>query len=277
LGVKSALDFAGALVGEAVGVADQVATVARTGAEYAKPYAEAAAPVVEGALREGVRAATPLVKGGLSELQRSGVNVDGALKTVSDAATSAAPIVKGGLGVAAAAASAISERDPATLSTILGLGVVAFLSLPLLLPLLAGALRGYKGDVAPAKALDLLTQADALMVDLRKPAEIEKGSPAMPKGRAANLIQVPFDGIAKSLRSSVVDASSLEAESTARIIASLRKASKARPTILLDSSSSQAAAVARKLSALGFSAVYVSEGGLDGWARSGLAVDRTSA
>ena len=116
------------------------------------------------------------------------------------------------------------------------------------------------------------------MVDLRRPAEVEaKGVPAMPKGKGGSFVSVPFDTIGdRSLRSAVVSANNLEAESTARIIASLRKAAKSRPTIILDSNASQAAAVARKLSSLGFQA-YVAEGGLDGWARSGLAVQRTAA
>ena len=67
----------------------------------------------------------------------------------------------------------------------------------------------------------------------------------------------------------------VEAESTARIIAALKKVSKSKPIILLDSNASIAKAVARKLCNLGFRTVHIVEGGFDGrggWVSSGLSV-----
>ena len=67
----------------------------------------------------------------------------------------------------------------------------------------------------------------------------------------------------------------MEADSTARIIAALKKVSKGKPVVLLDANASLAKQVARKLSALGFGNVYVVEGGFDGrggWVSSGLTV-----
>ena len=72
----------------------------------------------------------------------------------------------------------------------------------------------------------------------------------------------------------------MEADSTARIIAALKKASKGKPVILLDSNASLAKQVARKLSALGFRAVHVVDGGFDGrggWVASGLSTVASSS
>lgn len=77
------------------------------------------------------------------------------------------------------------------------------------------------------------------------------------------------------LRSAINDPVAVEADSTARIIAALKKANKGKPIIMLDSNASIAKAVARKLSTLGFRAVYVVDGGFDGrggWVSSGLSV-----
>ncbi len=67
----------------------------------------------------------------------------------------------------------------------------------------------------------------------------------------------------------------MEADSTARIIAALKKASKGKPVIVLDANASLAKMVARKLCSLGFRSVYVVDGGFDGrggWVSSGLSV-----
>ena len=67
----------------------------------------------------------------------------------------------------------------------------------------------------------------------------------------------------------------MEADSTARIIAALKRANKSKPVILLDSNASIAKAVARKLCQLGFRSVHIVEGGFDGrggWVSSGLSV-----
>jgi hypothetical protein len=67
----------------------------------------------------------------------------------------------------------------------------------------------------------------------------------------------------------------VEADSTARIIAALKKVSKGKPVVILDANASLAKLVARKVAALGFRSVYVVDGGFDGrsgWVGSGLSV-----
>ena len=84
----------------------------------------------------------------------------------------------------------------------------------------------------------------------------------------------------RALRAAINDPVAVEAESTARIIAALKKANKGKPIILLDSNASIAKAVARKLCSLGFRTVHIVEGGFDGrggWVSSGLAVSAVSS
>ncbi len=113
-------------------------------------------------------------------------------------------------------------------------------------------------------------------MDIRKASELEaKGLPVLPKGQVAKLARVEFDVIDdRALRSAMNDPLAVEADSTARIIANLKKANKGKPVILLDANASLAKVVARKLSALGFRRVHVVDGGFDGrggWVSAGLA------
>lgn len=65
----------------------------------------------------------------------------------------------------------------------------------------------------------------------------------------------------------------VEAESTALIISQLKRVSKGKPVIIIDSNHSVAKLVAKKLSGLGFGQVYTVYGGFDGrggWVSSGL-------
>ena len=261
-------------------MADEVVGGARVAAEFIKPYVDAATPVVASAAKESVRIATPLVEGGLrsaaKQLQGSGVDVDGALKSAAAAAKATAPVAQEAASAVSGAVSSLLQGDPATLSSAVGAAALALLLTPLLVPLLAGLLRGYAADLTPAQTLDLLSQGDALLVDIRKTSELEaKGVPVLPRGQAGKLARVEFDSISdRALRSAMSDPQAVEADSTARIIADLKKASKGKPLILMDANASLAKLVARKLAALGFRKVYVIEGGFEGrggWVSAGLA------
>ena len=76
------------------------------------------------------------------------------------------------------------------------------------------------------------------------------------------------------------DPLAVEADSTARIIAALKKASKSKPVIIIDANASLAKQVARKLGSLGFRSVHVVEGGFEGrggWVASGLSTAASAA
>ena len=236
-------------------MAGEVAAGARVAADYVKPYAVAAKPILDSAATQGVKLAEPLLSRAATSLKAAGVDV--------------VPVVKGAGGVVSSLYSGLASPDAVTA---LGLGAFALLVVPTLLPAVAGLLRGYTGDLSPVQALDLIARDNALLVDLRRsPAQL----PVLAKDKLAN---VEFDAIAdRALRSSLSDPSDVEAESTARLIAALKKSSKRRPTILLDASGSQSRAVARKLSSLGFSRCYVVSGGFGAWQSSGLAVNSTLA
>lgn len=118
-------------------------------------------------------------------------------------------------------------------------------------------------------------------MDIRKGSEIEaKGTPVLPRGQSGKLVRVEFDSIADSaLRSAMNDPLAVEAESTARIIANLKRSSPGKPIIMLDSSASIAKSVARRLAALGFRRVYCVEGGFSGrggWISAGLPASQVS-
>ena len=226
--VKSALDTASGLASQAGIVAEEVGGAARVAAAFVKPYADVAAPYVEGTLRAGFKAGEPLLRSGVEQLQRIPYT-DVALKKVVTAAEASAPVVQGG-------ASAVSSFVTTTAPLELGILGLLVLSLPLLAPLVGGVLRGYASDVSPLKALDMLREMDALLVDMRPATVVEsRGVPALPKGAAGKLVAVAFDSIQdKALRASLNDPASLEAESTARIIAGLKKSARGKPVILLD-------------------------------------------
>lgn len=94
----------------------------------------------------------------------------------------------------------------------------------------------------------------------------------MPKGQQNKVVSVEFDSVTdKALRGAMNDPLSVEAESTARIIAALKRASKSKPIVVIDANASLAKLVARRLAALGFRSVHVVERGFDGWLSAGLA------
>ena len=126
---------------QAAGVADEVAGGAKVAAEFLRPYVEAAAPVVEGAARETVKVATPLVQEGLKSAKRaaqsSGLDVDGAFQSAAAAAKATAPVAQEAASAAVSVTQALINGDPATLTTAAGVGAAVVLLSPLLLPLLA--------------------------------------------------------------------------------------------------------------------------------------------
>ena len=225
--------------------------------------ADIAAPVVRGAAQEAAKVAGPLLQSGVSQLKSSGVDVQAAAKAVSTVAQEAAPTVTAATNSVGAF---LAGTEPSVLVLeLLSIAIILAVT-PAVAPFIATLVRGYASDVSPLVALEMLTQ-DAMLVDLRKESEADiRGVPSLPRGSKGVFVACPMDTISdRALRSAISDPTALEAESTARIIASLKKASRSRRVILLDSQSSQAKLVARKLTSIGFSRVSVVEGGFDAW------------
>ena len=133
----------------------------------------------------------------------------------------------------------------------------------------------------PCLFSSLSPQTDALLVDIRKASEVEsKGVPVLPRGQSGKLVRVEFDGITdRALRAAMNDPVGVEAESTARIIANLKRSSPGKPVVVLDTNAGLAKAVARRLAALGFRRVFCVDGGFDGrggWVSAGLATAQVS-
>eukprot|EP00976_Prorocentrum_cordatum_P116604 1196185-Prorocentrum_minimum.AAC.2 len=118
-------------------------------------------------------------------------------------------------------------------------------------PALARAARGYAGDVSAASALDLSTQVEPLprlmltmttlrmsnvvLIDLRSAVEIAaKGSPQLPRGASKPLLVPLATVLDKRLRSQMSGAGGVEVQSTAMVIAALKKVTKGTTVLLLD-------------------------------------------
>lgn len=136
--VKAALDATQSALGQAAEVGAEFGSAAGAAASYVKPYADAYAPAVKSAAQSAVAAATPLLQSGVAQLQRSGVDVDGAVKSAATVAKEAAPVLSGG---AYAVSSFLSSTSPATLATELGALALLLLLAPLAVPIIAGTLN----------------------------------------------------------------------------------------------------------------------------------------
>lgn len=103
-------------------------------------------------------------------------------------------------------------------------------------------LRG-GGRLAPAALTSLVNREDALVLDVRAPADFEKGH--IPGAKNVALPQLAPEQ---------------------KLLAS----AKARPVVLVCKSGQSTEGAAGKLRKAGFERVFVLEGGIDGWQQAGL-------
>lgn len=112
-------------------------------------------------------------------------------------------------------------------------------------------------------------------MDIRPASQVEsKGVPGLPRGSQSKLVNVEFDEIAdRTLRAAMRNPSEVEAESTALIISQLKRVTKGKPIVIIDSNHTLSKLVAKKLAGMGFGNVFTVIGGFDGrggWVSSGL-------
>jgi hypothetical protein len=74
-----------------------------------------------------------------------------------------------------------------------GAAFLAYLLLPPAWSLLSFGLRGYKGDLSPAQALDMVTSQDYIIIDVRSEKDKGKdGVPQLPSNAKNKLISLPY-------------------------------------------------------------------------------------
>jgi len=277
-------DVAGSLtkvvdaVDQAIGVggkvAEQVSGVLKALGEAAKP----ALPVLKSATDEAVKLAAPVVSGASKQateaLQGAGVDPAPVLTAAKTAAEQSTKVIDAAKPVASATVETITSLAPEDYVVAAGAAFLAYLLVPPVWSLVSFSLRGYKGDLTPAQALDKVTTQGYVLIDVRNDKDKAKaGVPELPSNTKNKLISVPLEELPSKLKDMVRNAKKAEAEITALKISYLKRIGKGSNVIIMDSYNDVSKAVARTLNSVGFKNCWVMAGGFSGrkgWAQSRL-------
>lgn len=248
---------------------------------YVKQAAEVAAPVVQESVKLGTKVAGDAFSAVGPSLDEALKQATGAVaglgiddKLVDSVATAAKPVVSAAGTVAGSAAEVLATSSPVTAAEYVAVAALGVYLTPSLFGLLFDLLRGYRGDLTATLAVDKLqSDRSAVLVDVRAAKEKDvAGLPDVPGSAAARLLAVEFATTEdRQLRNQLRNPTAVETTVTALQIANLKKVAKGSPILLLDQNGGQSKSVARELSRLGFSQVYVVEDGFKGWVASKLA------
>ncbi|CAO2040827.1 unnamed protein product [Urochloa humidicola] len=148
-------------VDQAIGVggkvAEQVSGVVKTLGEAAKP----ALPVLKSAADEALKLAAPVVSGASKQateaLQGAGVDPAPVITAAKTAAEQGTKVIDAAKPVASATVETITSLGPEDLVVAAGAAFLAYLLVPPVWSLVSYTLRGYKGELTPAQALDMVT------------------------------------------------------------------------------------------------------------------------
>ena len=158
----------------------------------------------------------------------------------------------------------LCRADLAELAEVAGGAAAIYLLSPVLLGVLGGVLRGYAGSTRPVEAYDLVTSGKCVIVDIR--ADTGRGEIKVPRGK---VLSIPREKLSGSF------AGDVEANLTALKVASLKGVKKGTKVLILDANGGgDATKVAKALASQGFGKTFVVQGGFNGWANAGLAIDR---
>ncbi|XP_008782048.1 calcium sensing receptor, chloroplastic [Phoenix dactylifera] len=248
-----------------------------------KPGVDAALPVLQSARQEALKAASPLLsdasKQAKEALQSAGVDpspVLSAAKTVADAAQQTAKVIEGAKPLASRTVETITS-DPSVIVVSAGSLFLAYLLLPPIWSVISFNFRGYKGNLSPAQALDLISSRNYLMVDIRSEKDKNKaGVPRLPSSAKNKMISVPLEELPSKIKGLVRNAKKVEAEIIALKISYLKRINKGSNVIIMDSYSDSAKIVARALTSLGFKNCWIMSDGFSGgrgWLQSRLGTD----
>lgn len=272
--VVDTVDTAIGVGGKAV---EQSVAVLRALGEAVKP----ALPVLQSAGEQAVKLASPVVsdatKQATEALQGAGVDpapLLSAFKTLSDAAQ---PAIGAAKPIASGTVETIGSLGSADYVVAAGAAFLAYLLLPPAWSLLSFGLRGYKGDLSPAQALDMVTSQDYIIIDVRSEKDKGKdGVPQLPSNAKNKLISLPLEELPNKIKGMVRNAKRAEAEIAALKISYLKRIGKGSNIVIMDSYCDSSKIVAKTLNSVGFKNCWVMAGGFSGrkgWAQSRLGTD----
>lgn len=280
-------DVAGSLikvvdtVDQAIGVggkaAEQVAAVLKALGEAVKP----ALPVLKSASDEAFKLAAPVVsvasKQATEALQGAGVDPAPVLSVAKTAAEQGTKVIDAAKPVASATVETIASLAPEDYVVAAGAALLAYLLVPPVWSLVSFSLRGYKGELTPAQALDKVTTQDYVLIDVRSDKDKAKaGVPQLPSNAKNKLISVPLEDLSSKLKGMARNAKKAEAEIAALKISYLKKIGKGSNVVVMDSYNDVSKTVAKTLNSVGFKNCWVMAGGFSGrkgWAQSRLGTD----
>ncbi|XP_064982053.1 calcium sensing receptor, chloroplastic-like [Musa acuminata AAA Group] len=290
--IVSSLTKAEDTIGQVVDVGSSVwgfsLDVFRSLSETLKPGVDAALPILQSASKEALKIASPVVsdasKQAKEALQSVGVDpspVLTAAQTIADAAQQTTKIIEGAKPLASATVEKITSSSPSVVVVTAGALFVGYLLLPPIWSTISFNFRGYKGNLSPAQALDVITAQNYLMIDIRSEKDKNKaGVPRLPSNAKNKMISVPLEELPSKIKGLVRSSKKVEADIAALKISYLKKINKGSNIVIMDSYSDIAKLVARTLTSLGFKNCWIVTDGFSGgkgWLQSRLGTDSYNA
>ena len=212
-------------------------------------------PVVNEGLKQANSVSAQAYKEAYAQLKAQGVDVEPIAKGLSDGVQTG---VAAAVPVAKQIGDYLTSATPEELATTAGELFLAYLIAPVFFKILGDIARGYKGDLRPIEAYDMLLSENAVVVDTRG-ADV---TVALPGGARKRVLVCTIE---KS------GFGSAAAKVNALKIASLRGVGKGKKVIILDQNGGNAKALAKALAKQGFGNVFTVKGGYNAWSRAGLA------
>lgn len=253
-----------------------------------KPAVDAATPYVQNATDAAVQVAAPIASDVATKvekaLQDAGVDtkpvVDAAKSAVvvaGEAAEQTTKVIEGAKPIASDTLNYVVGADPLFLAGGLGALILIYFLAPSIFSSLAYAARGYKGNLSAAQALDLLSKADYVLIDIRKEKERSKaGVPSLPRNARSKTLSIPLEELPGKLRNQLRNTRKVGAEIVALKISYLKRIGRGSNLVILDSFGDIGKVVAKSLTALGFKSTWVVIDGFEGsrgWLQSRLGSD----
>ncbi|GLJ25795.1 hypothetical protein SUGI_0493930 [Cryptomeria japonica] len=253
-----------------------------------KPAMDASMPYLQKATDSAVQVATPVASDVSQKAQKALQDAGVDTKPVVEAAKTAAVIAggaaeqttkafEGAKPVASSTIESLLSAGPIVLAEAVGALILLYLIVPSILSSISFSFRGYKGDLTPPQALELLTKQDYVMIDVRTEKEKSKaGIPSLPRPAKNKLVSIPIEEFPNKLRSVLRKFKQVEAEVAALKISYLKRLNKGSRIVIMDSYGDVAKIVAKALTSLGFKNTWILTDGFSGgrgWLQSCLGTE----
>uniref|UniRef100_A0ACD5YTV7 Uncharacterized protein n=1 Tax=Avena sativa TaxID=4498 RepID=A0ACD5YTV7_AVESA len=275
--LTTVVDTVDTAIGVGGKVAEQSVAVLRALGEAAKP----ALPVLQSAGEQALKLASPVVsdatKQATEALKGAGVDPGPVLSALKNLADAAQPAIGAAKPIASGTVETIGSLGSSDYVVAAGAAFLAYVLLPPAWSLVSFSLRGYKGDLSPAQALDMVTSKDYILIDVRGEKDKGKdGVPQLPSNAKNKLISLPLEELPNKIKGMVRNAKRAEAEIAALKISYLKRIGKGSNIVVMDSYGDSSKMVAKTLNSVGFKNCWVMAGGFSGrkgWAQSRLGTD----